>query len=257
MVTDASFLSSGDGPPVVFLHGLFGTARNWGGIVAALADRYHAVALDLPNHGSSPWTGGMTLMGMAEQVSRTLKTHFPHGTAVVGHSLGGKVAMLLALHWPECVERLLVADIAPVRYPPEYRAYAQAMRALPLESFQRRSDADDALSAAVPDRKVRLFLLQNLASENGRFFWRPNLAAIEAAMDDLAGFPAQPETLSYRKPTLFLRGAHSSYIKEENIPLIRRLFPMARVETLADAGHWLHADQPQAFIAQVSSFLQE
>lgn len=257
MTSAPSFLSQGQGEPVVFLHGLFGTARNWGAITAAFGTWRQAIALDLRNHGAAPGQDTMSLMAMAEDVRDFLKVHCPRGAAVVGHSLGGKVAMLLALHWPEVVERLVVADVAPVSYPPEYRKYAQAMLALPLETLQRRADAETALSATIPDRKIRLFLLQNLAFEEGRYFWRPNLAVIERAMDDLAGFPESADSPPYKGPTLFLRGALSSYIKDKDTALIYRLFPKARVETLVDAGHWLHADQPQAFIANVSSFLQE
>lgn len=257
MTEMVSLLEQGQGSPVIFLHGLFGMARNWGSAVAALSSEAHVIALDLRNHGSSPWQDTMSLSIMADDVYRFLAEHFPQGAIVVGHSLGGKVAMVLALRQPEVVTRLLVVDVAPVRYPPEYRKYVQAMRALDLSSFHRRADADAALTATVPDRRIRLFLLQNLVSDENGYFWRANLRAIEEAMDDLSTFPEFAPGTQYRGPTLFLRGGRSSYVKDRDRPLIESLFPAVRIETLPDAGHWLHADQPQAFVAAVSSFLQQ
>lgn len=253
----ASLLEQGQGSPVIFLHGLFGTARNWGHVATEVSSGAHVVALDLRNHGSSPWQETMSLSIMADDVFRFLAEHFPQGAAVVGHSLGGKVAMVLALRQPEIVSRLLIVDVAPVRYPPEYRHYVQAMRALDLSSFHRRADVDAALAAVVPDRRIRLFLLQNLGSGENGYFWRANLRVIEEAMDDLSAFPEFAPGTQYRGPTLFLRGGRSSYVKDSDRPLIESLFPAVRLETLPDAGHWLHADHPQAFVAAVSSFLQQ
>ncbi len=243
----------GAGPTLVILHGLLGSARNWAGIARALADRRRVVTLDLPNHGASPWGETMDYPFLAAEVAAVIEG-LGGPAAVLGHSMGGKAAMVLALARPELVERLVVADIAPVAYGHSFLPLIRAMRAVPLGRLARRADADAWLAPHIPDPAVRAFLLQNLEAGEGGYRWRPNLAVLGAAMDDLLGFPAGVGR-PYDGPVLVLAGARSDYVQPGHLPEIRRLFPAARVETIAAAGHWLHADQPAVFVAALRRFL--
>jgi esterase len=244
----------GDGSPVAILHGLFGSGRNWASIAQRLAAQDRVIALDLRNHGTSPWAEAMDYPAMAEDVHATLQALGHRRYALLGHSMGGKAAMRAALRYPHEVERLVVADIAPVSYGPRHLGIVRAMRALDLAAIRRRGEADRLLAAAVPDAAERAFLLQNLVFDDGVARWRLNLAAIERAMPALAGWP---ETRArYDGPALFVGGGRSDYLLPEYEPAIRRLFPQARVARIADAGHWLHAERPQAFLDLVAPFLR-
>jgi pimeloyl-ACP methyl ester carboxylesterase len=245
----------GDGPPLAILHGLFGSQRNWGSIAQRLAGRHRVVALDLRNHGASPWADGMDYVAMAEDVRTTLHALGYSRFALLGHSMGGKTAMTAALLYGAEVERLVVADIAPVGYPPRHLGHVRAMRELDLAGLRRRSDADARLLPAVPDPAERAFLLQNLVLGDDGARWRLNLAAIERAMPELVGFPELPPPAIYRGPALFVAGELSDYLRPEHEPAIRRFFPQARIARIADAGHWLHAERPQAFLDLVEPFL--
>ncbi len=244
---------AGEGPPVALLHGLFGSARNLGTVQARLAARYRVLALDLRNHGDSPHASGMDYATMAEDVRETLAESGALPAALIGHSMGGKVAMRLALAAPNSVTRVLIADIAPVAYPPGFGAYAEAMAALPLHPGLTRPAADAALAPAIPEASVRPFLLQNLRL-GAAPSWRIGLAEITAALPDIEGWNTPPG-VSYGGPTLFVSGELSSYIQAEVRPLIRALFPAAKFVTLRHAGHWLHADNPDGFIAVADAFL--
>jgi len=245
----------GGGPPLAILHGLFGSGRNWASISKRLAAHHRVIAFDLRNHGGSPWAARMDYADMAEDVRASLKTRGYEQFALLGHSMGGKVAMMAALQYPDAVERLVIADIAPVTYPMRHLVEAQAMRRLDLARIARRSQADAALAAAVPDADERGFLLQNLIFENGGARWRVNLDAVEQNMGRLADFPAMLEGRAYDRPAFFIGGARSDYVRPEHEPVIRRLFPKAEIARIENAGHWLHAEQPAAFLAIVEPFL--
>jgi esterase len=245
----------GAGAPLAILHGLFGAGRNWATIAQRLAAHRRVIALDLRNHGASPWADAMGYGEMAEDVRATLRALGCHRYALLGHSMGGKAAMVAALAHGEEIGRLVVVDIAPVAYPARHLGHLQAMRALDLPAVRRRADADARLARAVPDAAERAFLLQNLLFEDGRARWRLNLAAIERGMPTLVGFPAVPEGAAYRGPALFVAGGKSDFLLPEHEPQIRRLFPDAKIERIADAGHWLHAERPQAFLDIVQPFL--
>jgi esterase len=240
----------GAGNPVAILHGLFGWGRNWATIARRLAARHRVVALDLRNHGDSPWGETMTYAEMAEDVRDTLGGR----AALIGHSMGGKAAMVAALGG-DWVERLVVVDIAPVDYPAP-AAELEAMRDLDLATIARRSEADRLIAAKIPDPAERAFLLQNLVFGDGPPHWRLNLAGIEQAMPDILGFPAPPPDARYRGPALFIAGANSGYLRPEHEPAIRRLFPAAEFVRIPDAGHWVHAEQPEMFLAAVERFLK-
>jgi esterase len=243
---------SGAGQPLALLHGLFGQSANFATLRRRLSGNRRVLALDLRNHGRSGHLAGMGYPAMAEDVLETLRQHDALPAAVVGHSMGGKVAMMAALEAPAAVERLLVADIAPVRTPPAHRDLAAAMAAIPLTPSLTRAEADAALAALAPPA-VRAFLLQNL-----RFGaaprWRIDLAAIAAALPTLEDWPER-DVAPYRGPALFVAGERSDYIRPEHRPAIRALFPAARFVTLKTAGHWLHADNPEGFAALVEAFL--
>jgi esterase len=244
-------------PPLAILHGLFGSGRNWASIAQRLAAHRPVIAFDLRNHGGSAWAGGMEYGEMAEDVLAMLNERRVRRAALLGHSMGGKAAMLAALRDPDMVERLVVVDIAPVAYRPHHLGLVRAMRALDLTGIDRRGEADAALAATVPDAAERGFLLQNLLFDNGAPRWRLNLEAIEREMSTLAGFPAVPDNAVYRGPVLFVAGGCSDYLLAEHEPVIRRLFPHARITRIPGAGHWVHAEQPEAFLEIVEAFLAE
>jgi pimeloyl-ACP methyl ester carboxylesterase len=245
----------GAGPPVAILHGLFGSGRNWHSIAQRLAATYRVIVFDLRNHGASPWADTMGYAEMAADVGAALAECGFGRAALIGHSMGGKTAMAAALSAPETVERLVVVDIAPVVYQPHHLGLVRAMRALDLDAVTRRAEAYAGLAAAVPDPAERGFLLQNLVFGDGKPRWRLNLAAIERAMGSLAGSPEPPPGVVYSGPALFIAGARSDYLRPEHGPAIRRLFPAARIERVENAGHWVHAEQPDAFFALVEKFL--
>jgi esterase len=245
-------VQAGEGPAVVLLHGLFGSARNFGAVQKALAADYSVTALDLRNHGASPHAAGMDYAAMAADVLETLSELRVLPAVVIGHSMGGKVAMRVALERPDAVSALVVADIAPVPYRAHLRPIAAALAALELRPGLTRAEADTALSEAIPDRVMRGFLLQNLVP-GPHPAWRIGLAEIVAGMAEIEAWPATGRT--YSGPALFIAGERSDYIRPEHRPAIRALFPLARFVTLKDAGHWLHADNPAGFVSILQAFL--
>ncbi len=246
------------GPPLVLLHGLFGQARNFAQLQRTLAQRWRVIALDQRNHGASPHAPDMRYATMAEDLLETLGALNAAPAALLGHSMGGKVAMRAALLHPDAVERLLVADIAPVVYQPHNQPIVDAMLAIPLHDGLTRAVADAALADTVPAAPVRAFLLQNLRLGTPPT-WRIGLDEIAAALPDLEGWDgptdATPPDAPYTGRTLFVAGETSDYIAREDRPLIRNLFPAARFVTVKHAGHWLHADNPAGFLAVVEAFL--
>jgi esterase len=251
------------GPPVVLLHGLFGQARNFGQIQRVLGQRWRVLALDLRNHGASPHAPDMRYATMAEDVLETLAALDALPAALIGHSMGGKVAMRAALLRPDAVERLLVADIAPVVYPPHNQPIVEAMLAVKLHDGLTRAEADAVLADAVPDVSVRAFLLQNLRLGTPPV-WRIGLHEIAAAMADIEGWDgpaggvdasAPDAEATYAGRTLFVAGETSHYIRREDRPAIHALFPAARFVTVKHAGHWVHADNPAGFLAVAEAFL--
>jgi esterase len=245
----------GAGPPVAILHGLFGSGRNWRSVAQHLAAHRRVLTFDLRNHGASPWADGMSYGEMVEDLRASLRAHDIERAALLGHSMGGKAAMLTALLHPGEVERLVVVDIAPAANPPTLLAYIRAMRAADLRGVRRRSEADLKLAEAVPDPAERAFLLQNLVIGGNAAHWRLNLEAIERGFSQIVGFPDLPAASVYPGPALFVSGARSNYIQPEHEPAIRRLFRQARIMRIEGAGHWVHAEQPQAFLQAVAPFL--
>ena len=244
----------GEDAPVVLLHGLFGAAANFGAIQRRLAGAGRVIALDLRNHGLSPHNSAMSYAAMAEDVLDSLAELGAPRAALVGHSMGGKVAMAAALLQPGRVSRLVVADIAPVQYPPAFRGFVDAMLAMPLVPGLKRAEADAALAPAVADARVRSFLLQNLQFGPAPA-WRIGLREVAANLSAIEGWKIAPGA-EYTGPTLVLRGERSDYVRPEHRATIRALFPAARFTSLKGAGHWLHADAPDAFAAVLQAFLE-
>lgn len=246
----------GAGEPVAILHGLFGSGRNWTNVSQRLSASWRVIAFDLRNHGISPWSDTMDYVAMADDVRAAMQARGHSRYSLIGHSMGGKAAMVAALTEPGAVESLVVVDIAPIIYPTmPYAAYVQAMRALDLGAISRRRDADAKLAGTVGDAAQRAFLLQNLVLGEGPAHWRINLATIEAALPTLAGFPSLPADAAYNGPALFIAGGKSPSLAAEHEPAVTARFRNAAIVRLAEAGHWVHADAPEAFLGVVERFL--
>ena len=250
-----AFTDNGAGKPLVILHGLFGSKRNWGAIAKSLSAHRRVLCLDLRNHGESPWDAAMTYPALAADVAHFIGTHDLGAADVIGHSMGGKAAMTLALGHPELVASLTVVDIAPAPSPGTFIHYVEALRAMDLPRITSRKEADALLAPAEANPGIRAFLLQNLESGTDGFKWRVNLDALSAAMKDLLDFAPPPHGHSYHGPALFLAGGASDYIGPQHHAEIERLFPAARIEILPGVGHWAHAEAPELFLNHVTGFL--
>jgi pimeloyl-ACP methyl ester carboxylesterase len=257
---DLHYTELGDtGPRVLLMHGLFGQGKNWTSIARVLAEQARVIMMDLPNHGQSGWTASVTYGEMAVAIADVLAAADGDPLNVVGHSMGGKVAMAMALLQPRLVERLAVVDIAPVRYDrlTGFADYVTGMRAIDLGRLQTRAEADERLRPYVPDEVVRSFLLQNLrrdpTSDSG-WRWQMNLSLLGAKLGDLGDWP-DLHTPPYPGPVLWVAGARSDYITPEYGPAMRSLFPKTTTFTIKNAGHWVHSEQPEVFIAVLRRFL--
>lgn len=239
-------------PTLLIAHGLFGSARNWGAIARRLAEDRQVIAVDMRNHGESPRASSQTYPEMAADLAEVIRAEGAP-CDVMGHSMGGKAAMVLALTQGALVNRLVVADIAPVAYGHSHAGLITAMRGLDLRRLDSRGEADRRLAASVPDAGVRAFLLQSLDLAADPPRWRLGLDVLEAAMDGLTGWPEVAGR--FDGPTLFLAGALSDYVRPEHRATILRLFPNARQAKIPGAGHWLHAERPREFEAAVRAFL--
>ncbi|MBB3040710.1 alpha/beta fold hydrolase [Nocardioides soli] len=245
------------GPLVAFCHGLFGQGKNWTTVAKAIAEDHRVLLVDMPHHGRSPWPDHFDYVDVADRVAELFRADDP--VALVGHSMGGKAAMVLALRHPELVERLCVVDVSPVGYGSagEFIGYIQAMRALDLDGLEHRRDADAALTAAVPHPTVRSFLLQNLRRGDDGWSWQPNLEVLGRDIAALSGWPedALAGTPPYQGPTLWIAGQRSDYVRDEYAAAMDRWFPRNRRVTVKDAGHWVHSEQPQVFTEVLRRFL--
>ena len=245
-------------PRVAFLHGLLGRGKNWATVAKTLADRWPSLLYDLPNHGRSPWTDDLTYPTQADALAADLRRRgLADGSLViVGHSMGGKVAMTFALRHPDMLRGLVVIDIAPDHSLTGYGfgAYVDALKAVDLDQLTRRVDADTQLAATVASPATRAFLLQNLHRESSRWRWLPHLDLIRY---DIGQISAWPEGLTgpWEGPTLWVRGGDSDYVRDEHGAHMRGLFPRVRLVTIKNAGHWVHADQPEALTRTLAMFL--
>ena len=237
-------------PPLVIVHGLFGSARNWNGMAKRLSDSRKVITIDQRNHGESPWFQSHSYHDMADDLAEVIAIH--GGAAdVVGHSMGGKAAMVLALTRPDLVQRLVVADIAPVAYDHDQMQFLSAMRALDVENAATRAAADAQLATRIDDAAIRAFLLQSLDRKEKK--WLLNLETLDREMPGIVGWPAVAGR--FDGATLFLSGGASDYVQPAHRGTIRDLFPKARFAKIPGAGHWLHAEKPDAFEASLRAFL--
>ncbi|WJY23115.1 alpha/beta fold hydrolase [Fontisubflavum oceani] len=250
MLAISHFGDPSDLPPILIAHGLFGSARNWNVIAKRMSETRQVISVDMRNHGQSPWANSHEYADLAADLAEVIGT-LGGQADIVGHSMGGKASMALALLHPEQVRRLIVADIAPVPYGHTQVQLIHAMRALDLSKIETRRDADEALQTTVPEDGVRAFLLQSL-DVKGRA-WRLNLDVLETFMPRIIGWPEIAG--QFDGPTLFLSGAASDYVRPEHRDPIRALFPAARFAKIPGAGHWLHADKPREFEATVGAYL--
>lgn len=238
-----------DTPPLVIAHGLFGSGRNWGVIAKRLSTQRRVIAVDMRNHGLSPWSDSHSYPDMAADLAQTIT---PFGQVdLLGHSMGGKAAMVTALTHPDLIRRLIVADIAPVAYSHEQSSNIDAMEAVDLSQITRRSEAESQLAALGLEKTLQSFFTQSLDIKEKA--WRLNLKALRQQMPNILSFPDLGGQFS--GPTLFLSGALSDYVRPEHRSKIKSLFPAARFAKIPGAGHWLHAEKPREFGAAVDAFL--
>ncbi|MDP3958727.1 MAG: alpha/beta fold hydrolase [Pseudorhodobacter sp.] len=245
-------LSAQGKPPLLIAHGLAGSARNWGAVARKLAASREVVAVDMRNHGTSPRFASQSYPEMAADLAEVIGACGGQAD-VLGHSMGGKAAMMLAVTAPDLVRRLVVADIAPVAYEHDLTSHIDALRGLDLTGLTSRGEADRRLAATVPEASLRAFFLQSLDLKAQPPQWRLNLDVLAAEMPKITGWPEVAG--SFPRPALFLTGALSDYVRPEHRDRIRALFPAARFARFAKSGHWLHVDQPDEFIATVRVFL--
>lgn len=244
------------GRRTVFLHGLFGQGRNFTQVAKALVPDLRSTLVDLPNHGRSPWTGSVDYLEVADVVADFVRTTYDDGPVhLVGHSMGGKIAMVLALRHPELLERLVVVDIAPAPSDGagEFEHLLTALTSVDLGALQRRSDADAQLAGPIPDERVRGFLLQNLRSTSEGFRWQADLDLLLRELPTIAGWPEVEGRFDH--PVLWLAGERSHYVRPEHEPLMRALFPRTVRVEVKGAGHWVHSEQPDAFTTALRVFL--
>ena len=240
----------------MFCHGLFGQGKNWTSIAKAVADEHQVLLLDLPHHGRSPWSDHFDYLEMADQVVAALPEE---PVTLVGHSMGGKLAMVLALRHPERVERLCVVDVAPVDYDSEgeFGGYIEAMRGLDLEALSSREQASEALAEAVPSETVRGFLLQNLRRVDGGWHWQQNLEVLGEELSEVTGWPADElaDQAAYDGPVLWVAGGDSDYVTDDHAAAMERWFPTSRRVTIKGAGHWVHSQRPEVFVEVLRRFV--
>jgi pimeloyl-ACP methyl ester carboxylesterase len=244
----------GQGHPLIILHGLFGTQENWRTLSKAFGQHFQVFALDQRNHGRSPHSAIFTYEAMTEDLHEFMQEHLLPSASVLGHSMGGKVAMRFAVTYPNLVDKLVVVDIAPKVYPPGHDDVFAGLYALDLPTLRSRQAADAALAQHLPDLALRQFLLKNLErTESGAFRWRINLDGLRDNYHEmLKGFDL---TGTFLKSTLFIKGSDSGYIKENDFVTMREIFPRAQLVTIPGTGHWVHAEAPQEFARIVIEFL--
>lgn len=260
------FRKYGSGKPLVILHGLYGSSDNWMSIGRKLAENFEVYIPDQRNHGRSPHSDRHDYGSMREDLMEFIDGQGLQRVILLGHSMGGKTAMCFAANYPERIGTLIVADIAPKSYKGIWRREAlnhydilMAMKEVDFSRVSSRRDVDGQLAASIKSQRIRAFLMKNLGKErDGRYSWSINLDVLIRELDNIMDginescFDLSSPTGDF--PVLFIRGGNSPYIEEEDMKFINKLFPSARLETIPDAGHWLHAEQPEAFIETVSSF---
>jgi esterase len=243
----------GQGQPIVIMHGIFGSSDNWLTQARILSENYRVFSLDLRNHGQSPHDDTFDYPAMVNDLLLFIEEKKLEKTIVIGHSMGGKVAMNFAVAHPHMLERLIVVDISPRPYNLEHYVIINGLKSVPIKTISSRNEADAALAAFVPEPDVRQFLLKNLQRKpEGGFTWKINLPVIDKNLSNI-GLDLQFKG-TFDKPTLFIRGGNSKYVRDEDMTRIKELFPKAELETL-DTGHWVQAEKPKEFVDLVMNWL--
>ncbi|MEI8046096.1 MAG: alpha/beta fold hydrolase [Bacteroidota bacterium] len=251
------FREFGQGQPAIILHGLFGQSDNWVTVGRRIADQFHVYIPDQRNHGQSPHTSIHSFPAMADDLAEFIEDHEIENPILIGHSMGGKVAMTYALENPEKVKKLVVVDISPRKYPERitHTQVISQMLNIDLENTATRGEVEKILNLRITDPRVRMFIMKNLYYKiHGKLAWRLNLDAINQSMDLL--FDGIRSENQYKGPTLFIRGGKSDYVPDEDITLITSLFPEAVIKTISGASHWVHADAPEELCYLLSEFLE-
>ncbi|MBT1704366.1 alpha/beta fold hydrolase [Chryseosolibacter indicus] len=248
------YKESGQGQPLIILHGIFGSSDNWTPQAKVFSNDYRVFLLDQRNHGQSPHSDDFDYPSMVSDLAEFITDHKLENPIVIGHSMGGKVAMNFAVAHPDKLEKLIIVDIAPRPYNLEHYVIIDGLKAIPIDSITSRNQAEEPLSKFVPEQDVRLFLLKNLQRKpEGGFTWKINLSAIDKNLSKI-GWDLQFEG-KFEKPTLFIRGGKSKYVRDEDMARIPTIFPLATLETL-DTGHWVQAEKPQEFVELVMNWLK-
>lgn len=255
MSVELHYTSLGEGKPVVIIHGLLGSSRNWSSFAKRLSGNFRVISVDLRNHGKSGHADTMTYSEMVSDIIEVLKDCGLERISLIGHSMGGKVAMTFALQHRSMIERMVVLDVAPVSYKNELLPLLDALADISLGEISSRKQADELLAASIPDKSLRLFLLQNLVQEGDAYQWRVNLDSIRKSLVDIDGFPAPISVKSHRVKSLFLGGGESAFIRPHHHPIIKKYFPLAQIHSIDGAGHWLHIDKPDTVLDRIVSFL--
>lgn len=252
---EMNFKKLGEGSPIIILHGLFGSSDNWLSIGKVLAENHTVYLPDLRNHGDSFHSDTFTYEAMADDLKQFITKQGIEKPIVIGHSMGGKVAMKFAINHPGMLEKLIVVDISPRAYRPHHGEILAGLKSIDLAQVGSRKEADEALAKHVPEIGVRQFLLKNLTRDKDKSFkWSLNLSVIDEQIENVG--EGLEEQLATTKPTLFIRGGASNYIKSKDNIVIVTFFPNSEIKTIEGAGHWLHAEQPEEFIEIVRDFIR-
>ncbi len=253
---DLNYKEFGKGEPIIILHGMFGTLDNWQTLGKELAEHFTVFLVDQRNHGRSPHTDVHNYTAMAEDLGEFMTSNWIYKTHLIGHSMGGKTAMQLATTHPDLIDKLVVVDIAPKQYPGGHEEIIEALQGLDPTKVESRQEASDFLESRITDFGVRQFLLKNLTrNKDGGYRWKMNLDVIQDHYEEILAPGIGPEV--FEGETLFIRGGKSRYIQDEDWPQILEHFPNAQLKTIANVGHWVHAEAPDELLAEVTAFLGE
>jgi len=245
----------GNGEPLFILHGLFGSSDNWVTLGKQFSSNYQVVLVDMRNHGKSPKSDLWNYLAMAEDISRLAQKLGVDNINLLGHSMGGKVGMTIADTYPDLLKKLIVADIAPKFYPIRHRQIIDGLLSINIKQITNRKEADEQLARYVSGKEIRMFLLKNLDKDPaGGFRWKLNLDVIDNHLENVGEVTVPLSIIAI--PTLFIRGINSNYITDEDIMEIRKYYSNSMVESIGNAGHWLHAEQSEAFMKTVLQFLK-
>lgn len=247
------FRKTGDGSPIIILHGLFGSSDNWLSIARVLGESHTVYSIDQRNHGQSEHSDYFSYEIMAEDLREFILEHNIQNPIIIGHSMGGKVAMQFAVDHADIMKKLIVVDIAPKIYPVHHDTILEGLNSINMQTLTSRNEADEQLAKYVPDMGTRQFLLKNIARTAEGFAWKINLPVIETGIEQI-GVGLEPNA-HYDGETLFIRGKNSNYIKDEDEVTLKHYFPNSELVTIENAGHWVHAEQPETFLAAIKAFV--